>query len=314
MRSDLILIIGSNGQLASAIKRINHSIKKKKNFKFLSRNELDLSTNITKNFKSILNKYEPSLVINCAAYTAVDKAEDEKELAMKVNGYSVGQIAEICSKNNVPFFHCSTDYVFDGKKNGLWKTTDKVNPFGVYGQSKLLGEKLIEDLREKNNNPKFFVMRVSWVFDPEGNNFVKTILKIILSGKTLKVVDDQIGAPTSAESIAKALLDLSEDAIDNINPINKRHNNFPWGTYHFQGRPVVSWYEFAVAIYNQLDEMNKIEKKTEVLPIKTIDYPTKSARPLNTALDCSKTEMELGLALPMWENELNACLKRILRK
>ncbi len=314
MRSDLILIIGSNGQLASAIKRSNHLIKNKKQFKFLSREVLDLSSNISKKFENIVSEFEPSLIINCAAYTLVDKAEDEEQLAMQVNGYSVGEIAKICSKFNIPFFHCSTDYVFDGKKNGLWKTTDEVNPLGVYGQSKLLGEKLIEDLKKKNNNHKFLLLRVSWVFDPEGNNFVKTILKLILKGGILKVVDDQIGAPTSAESIAKALLDLSEDAINNIHPKKKKYNKFPWGTYHFQGRPIISWYEFAATIYNQLYAMNKIKKKAKVLPIKTIEYPTKSTRPLNTALDCSKTEMELGLVLPMWEDELNACLKKMLTK
>ena len=210
--------MGSNGQVSNAIKDLDHKIKNFEDFVFLSRKELDLSFDIKDKFNSIIDYYQPSLVINTMAYTQVDKAEDEKEIAMQVNGYAMHYISYICGIKKIPLFHLSTDYVFDGDKSNDWLTSDHPNPLGIYGLSKLFGEELIKSNVLKFNT-RVLTLRVSWIFSNKGKNFVKTILKISKKNQEIKIVNDQNRGPTSAKSIAKCMLDMIDFAINNTHPL-----------------------------------------------------------------------------------------------
>ncbi len=303
MKSDIVLVLGSSGQVSNAIKDLDHEIKNTKEFIFLSRNELDLSFNIKDKFISITNKYKPCLVINAMAYTQVDKAEDEKKIAMQVNGYSMHYISYVCGIKKIPLFHLSTDYVFDGVKSDDWLPSDRVNPLGIYGLSKYFGEELIKSNVLKFNT-KALIFRVSWVFSNKGKNFVKTILKVSQKNEEIKIVNDQIGGPTSAKSIAKCLLDITDSAVKDSHPVYGDSKGFPWGIYHFQGEPKVSWFEFGGEIISQALISGLINKSVKITPISTDKYPTPCKRPLNSCFNCESTYSNLGLNMPYWLDDL----------
>ena len=272
------------------------------------RPELDLAApEFPEELAALLRDLQPALVINAAAYTAVDRAEREPELAMAANGHAVGAMARACAELGIPLFHLSTDYVFDGSGEQPWAPGDATAPLGVYGASKLLGEQLLQEaVREQGL--KALVLRVSWVFGQQGANFARTMLRLAAERDELKVVADQVGGPTSAESIARALVQLVEAAIANRHPVRGEGAPFPWGMHHLQGQPATSWHGFAAEIMRQAVELQLLAHAPVVTPISTAAFPTPARRPANSQLDCSSAELELGLALPAWREDLRTFL------
>lgn len=230
-------------------------------------------------------------VINAVAYTAVDKAEDETELAATVNGASVAHLAEACAERGLPMVHISTDYVFPGTGDTPWMPGDETGPQGMYGQSKLMGEAAIRTIGANNQ----VILRTSWVFSAHGNNFVKTMLKFGAERPELRVVDDQIGGPTPAADIADACTTIARALVDGQSG----------GTHHFSGAPDVSWADFASEIMVQADLPAK------VTPIPSSEYPTKSARPLNSRMDCSSLRQAFSIDRPDWRQGLTDVLKEL---
>jgi dTDP-4-dehydrorhamnose reductase len=224
-----------------------------------------------------------SIVVNCAAYTAVDRAEADQESAWCVNALGPEHIAEACAKSGLPLVHLSTDYVFDGESPRPSREDDPPRPLNVYGRSKLAGE---EKVRERL--ARHVILRTSWVFSSHGANFVRTVLRLAHSQPQLRIVADQIGGPTAADDVAKAILEIARAC--------EQPRFAAWGTYHFSGTPEVSWYEFARAIV--------AKRGTPVVPIPTKDFPTPARRPLNSVLDCSHILNVFGIPQPDWRPAL----------
>ncbi|MDQ7056991.1 MAG: dTDP-4-dehydrorhamnose reductase [Ghiorsea sp.] len=230
---------------------------------------------------------KPSAIINAAAYTAVDKAEEDKDTAFAVNATAVGYLAEACAQHDIPLLHISTDYVFDGSKQGAYTEEDGVSPLGVYGESKLAGEEVVRELCEQ-----YYILRTSWVFSAHGNNFVKTMLRLGKERDTLGVVSDQYGKPTSAREIAHTLYKML---------MSKQQ---AWGTYHIAQPEVCSWFDFADSIFKEAKKQG-IPLALETLnAIGTADYPTPAQRPQNSALDCTKLEEIFNLTIKSWQDSL----------
>lgn len=303
-----VLVMGRQGQVASALPRLAPALLPQRPVVTAGRPELDLaSPGFGEQLAGLLQAVQPALVINAAAYTAVDRAESEPELAMAVNGHAVGVMARACAERGIPLVHLSTDYVFDGSGEAPWAPDDATAPLGVYGASKLLGEQVLQEAAAEQGL-RALVLRVSWVFGQQGGNFVRTMLRLAAERDELKVVADQLGGPTSAESIARALLELVEPALANVHPVRAAGELFPWGTYHFQGQPVVSWHGFAGEIMRQAAALQLLEKVPVVSAISTDDFPTPARRPANSRLDCRGAEVELGLELPAWREDLHEFL------
>jgi len=224
-----------------------------------------------------------SIVVNCAAYTAVDRAEADQESAWRVNALGPQHIAEACTKAGLPLVHLSTDYVFDGESPRPAREDDLPRPLNVYGRSKLAGE---EKVRERL--ARHVILPTSWVFSSHGANFVRTVLRLARSQPQLRIVADQIGGPTAADDVAKAILEVARAC--------EQPRFAAWGTYHFSGAPPVSWYEFARAIV--------AKRGTPVVPISTKDFPTPARRPLNSVLDCSRILNVFGIPQPDWRPAL----------
>ncbi len=312
------LVVGRQGQVASALQRLAPQLLQRP-LVVVGRPELDLvqagpieveqpnASGFAHQWADVLERHQPALVINAAAYTAVDRAEMEQEMAMAVNGHAVGAMARGCGQRGIPFVHLSTDYVFAGGGEAPWRPADSTEPLGAYGASKLLGEQLVR-LATHELGSQALVLRVSWVFGQQGNNFVRTMLRLAGEREELRVVADQVGGPTSAEAIAAALLQLVEPAIANRSPVAERSGLFPWGIHHVQGQPWVSWHGFAEAIVEQALELGLLERQPQVIPISSAEFPTPARRPANSRLDCSSAERELGLVLPAWREDLRQCL------
>jgi len=232
------------------------------------------------------------IVINGAAYTAVDKAESEPERANAVNGKAVGVLAETCAKRGVPLIHLSTDYVFDGMKAGPYVETDATAPLNAYGRSKLLGERLLAERLDRH-----IIMRTSWVFSAHGANFVKTMLRLGAERDALDIVDDQHGAPTSAGDIADACLAICERIVGQRAP--------RWGIYHFSSAGETTWRRFAEAIFA---DAPWARLKARINPISTAEYKTPARRPLNSRLDCAKLAVEFGIVGRPWRVALDEVL------
>ena len=265
----------------------------------LALEELDITDETQ--VQEILTLHQPDIVINAAAYTAVDKAEDQPEIAFKVNRDGTAYLARTCNNLKIPLLHISTDYVFDGEKTSPYQVNDKANPQNVYGASKWEGEQI---LRQTLN--EHIILRTSWVFGSYGNNFVKTMLKLAETRTELGIVADQYGAPTSAQSIASCLLTLCERYEQN--------NVLPWGTYHFTGTPKTTWFDFANNIFKQAQNLNILEKQINTNPVTTQQYPTKAQRPINSQLDMQLTKTQLSISPPSWEDDLSIVLKTIKAK
>lgn len=292
-----ILVTGANGQVGSEIIKFfsatGHEIIE------VTRKELDcISLGMV---YSTLTTIQPDLIINAAAYTAVDKAEDEVNLAHIINAEFVQHLAEYCVRKRIPLIHLSTDYVFDGRKEGPYSETDIPNPQGVYAQSKLAGEQaIISQLKEH------IILRVSWVFGVNGTNFVKTILNLASSREELSVVADQWGRPTAARDIARVLLDI----VEKINQSSFSH----WGIYHYAGEGKTNWYEFAKFFIKQAKEKGAVLSIKNLNPIKSEEYVTKALRPKNSVLSTQKIEQILGIQSHRWENDLPEIVDSFIEK
>jgi len=283
-----ILVTGSNGQLGSEIRELSPNYSY--NFFFTDVNELDISKE--EDIKKYVNEKNIDLIINCAAYTAVDKAEEEKELADLVNHNAVGFLANAAKEKNIPLIHISTDYVFDGKNYKPYIENDPVNPQGVYGLTKLKGEEAFKD-----SGASGIIIRTSWVYSSYGHNFVKTMLRL-KDRRELGVVFDQVGTPTYARDLANAILETVDKNREKIK--NKKAE-----IYHYSNEGVISWYDFAKAIF----EIENIDIK--VNPIESKDYPTQAIRPHYSVLNKKKIKNEFNIEIPYWRESLKECLQRI---
>jgi dTDP-4-dehydrorhamnose reductase len=275
------LVFGSTGQVAQELRlRLPGAV-------FLPRAEADLRDPAA--CAAAIAATDADVVINAAAYTAVDQAESDDATALLVNGTAPGAMARAAAARGIPFLHVSTDYVFDGTGAASWHPDDETGPLGAYGRSKLAGEHAI-----RAAGGRFAILRTSWVFSGHGSNFVKTMLRLGKTRDTLAVVADQIGGPTAAGDIAAALIEMGRLLSQGLGAP---------GTYHFSGTPDVSWAAFAHEIFRQTG------LKTQVTDIPSAAYPTPARRPQNSRLNCSTTETVFGLARPDWRISLNKVLK-----
>ena len=281
-----ILVTGSNGQLGSEIKEL--STEYQNNFYFTDRNELDITNKNAVDGFCIQNNID--VIINCAAYTAVDKAEDDEENADKTNHLAVRNLAEISKEKNIKMIHVSTDYVFDGTHYKPYSESDRTNPNGVYGETKLDGEKAMQEVNPENS----VIIRTSWVYSSYGANFVKTMLRLGKEKDALGVIFDQVGTPTYAGDLAKTIL--------NILP---KITNKKVEIYHYSNEGVLSWYDFA----KEIMKMAKLE--CQIDPIETKEYPTPATRPYYSLLNKSKIKKEYNIAIPYWKDSLDTCLKKM---
>lgn len=247
-----------------------------------------------------LDESAPDLLVNCAAYTAVDRAEDEPKLAYRANAEAVGLLGQACATRGIGIVHLSTDYVFDGAKDTAYTEDDAPNPLSVYGASKLAGE---EELRRATD--RHVILRVSWVFGRLGRSFVDAILRLAVERDEISVVDDQVGAPSPAASIASAVRAIA---------VSVMARDDAWGTYHFSTAPALTWCAFARKIVAIGVEARLLDSPPAVHPIASAEWPTKAARPLNSRLDASKLENAFALPPPAWEPRLRACIESLTRQ
>lgn len=285
----VIVVTGTNGQLGWELKQLSASLEGQFHFVFTDRVTLDLAN--PNSIAPFFDQISPNYFINCAAYTAVDKAETEQNLALTINGKSVGIIAECCEKYHCKLINISTDYVFDGNGSSPYTVDTPTDPINYYGHSKLVGEELAQ-----KNNPSSIIIRTSWVYSTHGNNFVKTMLRLMKERDELKVVSDQVGSPTFAADLAKAIIHIIEEDQNG----NKRS-----GIYHYSNTGVISWYDFAITICN-LADLNTI-----ITPIPTSDYPTPAKRPAYSVMDSSKTAIDFGINLHHWSDSLRECFHQL---
>ena len=282
----MIWLIGNQGMLGYEVEEL----LKKNNLSYTaSDQEIDITD------FSILVQYikdkKIDWIVNCAAYTAVDKAEKEKEKAYSINRDGVRNITKIASEKQAKLIHISTDYVFDGKKNkqSAYTEENQANPMGIYGKSKLAGEKEIINLLDK-----YFIIRTAWLYGANGHNFVYTMLRLFREREVITVVDDQWGSPTYAADLAEVILKIIETGSDKF------------GIYHFANEGVTNWYEFARAIYDKSKSLGIINrsKKVEIKPIKTEEYPTAAIRPQYSVLSKDKVKKEFNLKIRNWHKAL----------
>ena len=288
-----VLITGAAGQVGSELVKLAPV-----GFEIVGYNSSELDIANAQQVQHIVAEQAPALIINAAAYTAVDKAESDAERAYAVNETGVNNLAQAALALNIPVFHISTDYVFDGTATEPYKETDPVGPTGVYGASKLAGEQVLA-----NSGVKHIILRTSWVFGAEGNNFVKTMLRLGKERDTLGVVADQHGCPTSAASIANVLWQLAQKYTT--------EGELPWGIYHFSNAPATTWHGFACEIFKQAVEAGILEKAPVVNPIKTSDYPTPAKRPAWSVIDCMKVKIAFSASCCDWREELSELLLNI---
>ncbi|MFC0771695.1 dTDP-4-dehydrorhamnose reductase [Terrimonas alba] len=290
-----ILVTGANGQVGEELHKLAKSYTSFE-FIFATRKRLALD-NPAKIGEYIYNN-KPDYLINCAAYTAVDKAESEEELAYTINAEAPKEMAIACEANNIQLVHVSTDYVFDGKGNSPYKEDDITDPVNLYGDSKLEGEKNI-----RQHNPSAIIIRTAWVYSEFGKNFVKTMLRLMAEKDQVNVVSDQRGAPTYAADLAEAIMNI-------ISKVEISGHQTPGygGIYHFSNEGNISWYDFAVAI-KELTGSNCI-----VNPIPTSQFPTPAKRPFYSVLDKTKIQNRFGIEIKDWKQSLTICIDRIKQK
>ena len=281
----VVLVTGASGQLGQAIQFIakNHSEIK---FVFCSSSDLDISNK--ENCQTVFQKTKPDFCINAAAYTAVDKAESERDKAELINVLGSKNIAEVCNNFDVKLIHISTDFVFDGSNDKPYTETQITNPKGVYGQTKLDGEKAIQQVFSK-----YYIIRTSWVYSQFGNNFMKTMLRLASERTALSVVNDQIGTPTNAVDLAEALVQI-------ILSNNQQPTNDNYGIYNFSNEGECSWYDFAKKIF----EINNVSIDLSAIP--TEQFPTPAQRPKYSVLDKSKIKTTFGITIKTWEESLKS--------
>ncbi len=288
MSKPTILVTGQNGQLGNELKVLSPTYPQY-DYVFTDADELDIAD--AEKVNDFFDRYKPAVCINAAAYTAVDKAETDKDLALKINAYAVGNLAQNCSKIKANFIHISTDYVFDGTASSPYKEDYPVNPVNFYGESKLKGEDMAME-----KNPSTVIIRTSWVYSFFGNNFVKTMLRLMKERESITVVNDQFGSPTYAADLAAAIMHIALQKRD----LQQEDKS---GIYHFSNEGIISWFDFAVAI-NKLSGLS-----CNVKPVDTSGYPTPAKRPAYAAMDKAKIKSAFGIEIKPWKESLQKCLQ-----
>ncbi len=282
-----VLITGANGQLGSELREICHNDDKFQFF-FTDINDLDITSK--QSIDDFLAKNKINFVVNCAAYTQVDRAEDDKQKADLINHIAVKYLAESCKKHDAFLIHISTDYVFAGKNNVPYIEDYQTEPLGVYGLTKLNGEKQLI-----NSGCKYIIIRTSWLYSSFGSNFVKTIMRLAKEKEELKVVFDQVGTPTYAYDLAKLILTV----------LKSKDYSEKQGVYHFSNEGVCSWYDFAVQI------RNLVGAKCEIIPCHSDEFPSKVKRPNFSVLDKTKIKETFNYKIPYWLDSLKTCMEKL---
>ena len=280
-----IIVFGASGQLGQCIKTVvaTNNIS---NVIFPAEGEANILD--TEALNVLFQKYNPAYAINCAAYTAVDKAEDDKELAYKINATGAQNLAELCKQHNTTFIHISTDFVFKGDKATPRTETDETNPISVYGQTKLDGEKVVSKILDQ-----YFIIRTGWLYSEYANNFAKTMLKLGAERDELRIIADQVGTPTYAIDLAGFILHIITTGSKD------------YGTYHYSNEGVTSWFDFARAIF----DISNTQVKT--IPIRTDEYPTKATRPAYSVMDKTKAKQTFNIEIPYWRDSLSTCISKL---
>ncbi|GEO14634.1 dTDP-4-dehydrorhamnose reductase [Microvirga aerophila] len=289
------IVIGREGQVARALAERAPVLGAKA--VLLGRPQLDLAN--PSGIEDIIVETGGDLVVNAAAYTAVDQAEAEPDLANAINGIGAGSVAGAAAAMKVPIIHLSTDYVFDGASDRPYRESDEPSPVGAYGSSKLLGE-----LAVASKTPNHIILRTAWIYSPFGRNFVKTMLRLARERDNVTVVSDQHGSPTSALDIADGIIAVG------LNLLTRPDESSLRGVFHMTGSGFTSWAEFAAEIFLQSARLGG--PSAQVRPIGTADYPTPAMRPANSRLDCSKLADIHRVALPIWQTSLKPCVKRLI--
>ncbi len=284
-----VLILGKDGQVGKALAPLFPKAK------ILGRSELDLAS--PGSIKAVLQKLKPDIIINAAAYTAVDAAESDADLAFSVNEHAVQVLAEYAAANDSWLIHFSTDYVFSGDKPSAYSEEDDTAPTGIYGHSKLAGEQAIQRLCTR-----YYIFRTSWVFAEEGANFVNTMLRLARERDELGVVSDQVGCPTYAGDIAQIVSRVTTRLVQ------AAEHNIPAGIYHLSGNGALSWHDFAEEIFQCAHASGLITRIPKLKAISTAEYPTAAQRPANSVLDTTKLEQALDTSLPHWSGGLQKLL------
>jgi dTDP-4-dehydrorhamnose reductase len=277
-----IMVVGAAGQVGKDI--VELAFKLNINIVAYPRETLDI-TDLSAVQEAVASHPDLTCLINAAAYTAVDLAEDNVEQAYAINADAVENLAIVCQQYDIPLIHLSTDYVFSGEKSEPYNEEDETGAKSIYGASKLEGEQIIQSIMEK-----YIILRVSWVFGQYGKNFVKTIIRLAKEREELSIVADQWGNPTAAADIARVLLQLAEQI---------QQGNTAWGIYHYCGDGAVSWYQFAEKIV-ELEKMKTSLKLQSLLPITSDKYPTKALRPMNSRLNCDKIRQNFAIEQRSW--------------
>lgn len=279
------LLLGAAGQLGRLVQA-----HKPDNIRMAGKTHQDFDITDSMTLKTVIAEVKPDIVINCAAYTAVDKAESEPETAYRVNAEAPGNLAALLDPAS-KLIHLSTDFVFSKYSANPYKPGDKPDPVSVYGKSKLAGEEIILRQREQNS----IILRVSWLYSATGRNFVTTMLRLMREGKDLNVIGDKFGTPTSAHRLADIIWKLALSETGN-------------GIYHWSDRGVISWYDFAVEIMEQALQSGILDQAVKITSIPSAAYPTPAERPVYSALDSSGTESVLGIKTSPWQEELGKVL------
>lgn len=280
-----VLVTGAKGQLGQGIQSIAHQYPTL-NFLFVDKQQMDI-TNIIQ-ISEFFKTHKVDWCINCAAYTAVDQAENHKEEAYQINVLGTRNIAQLCQEYDAKLIHISTDFVFDGLKSSPYTERDATNPINVYGETKLKGE-----LEVKAHCASHFIIRTSWLYSEFGHNFMKTMLRLASERDILRVVNDQIGSPTYALDLAEALLHIIQKDKDH------------YGVFHYSNQGQISWFEFAKTIFELVNHHIVLEQ------ILTKDYPTLATRPLYSVLDTSKISEAFNLEIPFWKDGLVTALSKV---
>jgi dTDP-4-dehydrorhamnose reductase len=280
-----ILVFGAAGQLGQCLRHVAQE-RNTAGLVFLPEAEANILDE--EGLQAVFERYQPAYCINCAAYTAVDKAEEEVEIARRVNKDGAANLARLCDEYGATLIHISTDFVFAGTGNQPLRETDEAAPISVYGLTKLEGEQAIAA-----HTSRFFILRTSWLYSEYANNFVKTMLRLGRERDELKVIWDQLGTPTYAIDLAGCILTIIESQSQQF------------GLYHYSNEGVTSWYDFAKAIF----ELGDVPVRT--LPIRTAEYPTKATRPAYSVMDKTKVKTALQLTIPHWRDSLKECLSRL---
>jgi dTDP-4-dehydrorhamnose reductase len=285
----MIWLIGNKGMLGTDVENLlkNESIPY-----IASDKETDINDFLA--LQKFLAGKNISWIINCSAYTAVDRAEDEQEIALKINSHGVLNIAEIAKDKNAKLIHISTDYVFNGEKDGAYIETDITDPVNAYGKSKLCGEQKITDIIKN-----YFIIRISWLFGKNGNNFIYTMLRLFKERDEISVVADQSGSPTYTVDAAGLIIKIITENSDR------------YGIYHYTNEGLTSWHEFSTQIYSQAKELGLITKNVKIIPITTEQYPTKAKRPKNSYMSKDKIKNTFMIQIPEWQDALKRFLNEI---